>query len=149
MAETRSTQWRGNWIDLLTHNEHGYVQVYSQKFNAKFGPLVGLNDCWNLGDNPTNCQNWSCSTGRIPTFRLASGSSLFWYPAAQRPLTTLEKLACMSWPVYGHLASQDMQVIVPSRQEARHMLGNARHLGNGSMVLLSALASVRLNLPCS
>jgi hypothetical protein len=147
LARSRGIVWTGRWVDLLTQNQHDYLQRYLQEYGSRFGPgcLQDFDACFNLGDNPANRLNWSCCSGRIPTFRLSS--SMFWYPALRRPLTTLEKLAVMGWPVYPSLASPDMVPIVPSLQQARHMLGNAWHLANGSTVMLSALACTRLRLP--
>jgi len=38
-----------------------------------------------------------------------------------------------------------LPAITPSRPEARHMLGNAWHLANGTVALMTALASVEFS----
>ena len=96
--------------------------------------------CYNLGDNPVNRLSWSVVSGRIPTFRLSP--HIYFFPTANRWLSVLEKLSTMGWPVYPSLAqAANLSLVLPSRQEARHMLGNAMHLPSAALVLASAMAA--------
>jgi len=100
--------------------------------------------CYNLGNNPLMRLSWFIRL-RVPTFRLHA--QMYYFPAAQRWLTTREKLAMMGWPVYPSLAAAaNVPLMAPSFREGRHMLGNAMHLPSVYVVLLTALASAELRM---
>jgi hypothetical protein len=142
-AELRRLRWTSDWMQLLLPREKESLREYARLHFLKTSVPHAPDDVWNLGDSASSRVNWSEVSGRIPTYRLHN--QLFWYPAMRRPLTVMEKVASLAWPVYGSMMVDPALVrIMPSREEARHMLGNAWHLANGSIALLTALASVRL-----
>ena len=144
LAETRGKIWDGRWVPLLTDRERESMGGYARMHAERFQRAPSLNDVWNLGDNSSSHATWSGVSGKIPTYRL--GDRLFWYPAIQRPMTTLEKVASMGWPVYPELMADDaVPAVMPSRVEARYMLGNAWHLPSATIALLTALASIELS----
>ena len=144
-AEMRHRPWTGNWLDVLNDREKKSMGDYAELHRQRSPHTPSsLDDVWNLGDNATSRCNWSEASGRIPTYRLHN--QLFWYPAAARPLTILEKVASLAWPVYSQMLVDPALIgIAPSREEGKHMLGNAWHLATGTVVMLAALASVRLS----
>lgn len=131
------------WAHLLTDRERGYLLLYSAKQRQLVQRPVSWDDVYHLGDNPAQRCTWSITSGKIPTYRTAS--SLMWFAAAQRPMTTKEKLATLGFPVYPALAAMsDYEIMCPTDREARRMLGNAWHLACGSLVVAAALASASL-----
>jgi len=143
-AEVRGRPWKGSWEDLLLERELRSVREYTALHHRRTASPSNLDDVWNLGDNAASRCNWSEVSGRIPTYRLHN--QLYWYPAAARPLTILEKVASMAWPVYSQmLVDASLVGFSPSRDEAKQMLGNAWHLASGTVVMLAALSSVRLS----
>jgi hypothetical protein len=144
-AELRGRRRTSDWMHLLLPREVASLTEYSRLHYVRTNVPHTTDDVWNLGDNASSRVNWSEVSGRIPTYRLHN--QLFWYPAMRRPMTVMEKVATLAWPVYASMMIDPAMVrIMPSREEARHMLGNAWHLANGTIALLTALASVRLPL---
>lgn len=143
LAELRGKEWTGNWEALLTPRERQSLEGYRRKHAERFNRPVSLNDVWNLGDNSETWPTWSAVSGAIPTYRL--GDRPYWYPALGRPMTTMEKVASMGWPVYPELlVDAALPAVTPSREEARFMLGNSWHLPSATVALLTALASTEL-----
>jgi len=144
LAEVRHKEWLGCWEALLTHREMQSLEGYQRLHEQHVARPVCPNDVWNLGDNSSSHPNWSGKSGRIPTYRL--GDRLFWYASLRRPMTVLEKVATMGWPVYAELlVDASVPAVTPSREEARFMLGNSWHLPSATIAVLAALASTELS----
>ena len=144
-AELRRKRWSNDWEGLLNDREVASKDEYNRIHHARYARPSGPDDVWNLGDNAWSRCNWSEVSGRIPTYRLHN--QLYWYPAVRRPMTIMEKVATLAWPVYpAMMVDPSMGRVMPSREEAAHMLGNAWHLANGTVAMMTALASLSLRV---
>lgn len=95
-----------------------------------------------LSQHPTKHATVAHKDGSLPTF-LSSSSAKLWSFKRQRWLTGVEKFAAMMWPVRKDLAQCLNRPIVDVRGCNSHeRIGNAMHLGNTMLVLLSVLISI-------
>ncbi|CAE7725718.1 unnamed protein product [Symbiodinium sp. CCMP2592] len=79
---------------LLNDREQKAVLKLDEMYMERFreDPRKNENLVYFLGDDPSWTASWSAVNHRIPTFRTNCGTGKYWLPAAQRWLTSSERL---------------------------------------------------------
>eukprot|EP00438_Fugacium_kawagutii_P029399 Skav223380 [mRNA] locus=scaffold2634:201140:209818:- [translate_table: standard] len=119
--------------------EHGgYLEVFKE-----MGLSQDDDRCvCSLSQHPVKHPTVAHKDGSLPTF-LSSSSARLWSFKHKRWLSGAEKFASMMWPVTEDLAKCVGRPIVDVRGCNSHeRIGNAMHLGNLVLVLLSVLTSI-------
>jgi hypothetical protein len=128
---------------LLNTREKDACAALDAKFRLEFpergNPKSDLDLVYFLGDSPSY-KTWSALSDAVPTFRANSG--FFWFPAARRWLTPVDKLSCLTLPVTPDFAASLGTPMLGARdaKRAATMLGNSMHLLNAAIVQMVALA---------
>lgn len=112
---------------------------FREEFPERGDPRFDLDLVYFLGDSPSY-KTWSALTDAVPTFRLNAG--VFWFPAARRWLTPVDKLSCLTLPVTPDFAASLGTPMLGARdlRRAATLIGNSMHLLNVAIVQMVALS---------
>ena len=120
--------------------EHGGYQEYFVKHGKHDDP----DRVCVLNQHPVRHATTSHSDGSLPTF-LSSGNQKVWSMHRCRWLSAVEKFGAMMWPVTEELAKAlHRPQVFPRDCNAHERIGNAMHIGNTILVLLSVLSSIEV-----
>ena len=130
---------------LLSQRELACLQGARSEYVKRFKKNPGDDDdlLVFLGDTFSRRQTWSGSSRRVPTFR--TGGGLMWWFAAQRPMTSRERLATLAFPVSSGYAESMSVPELPCRDSKRaaSIAGNSMSFATVMIVQLVALVSFK------
>ncbi|CAK9039841.1 unnamed protein product, partial [Durusdinium trenchii] len=117
----------------------GYRELFEKK---SMDP--GLEVC-SLSQHPFKHATTSHADGSLPTF-LASNYQFLWSMSRSRWLTSKEKWTAMGWPTTQKLATILGRPVVEPRltKSAHQQIGNAMHVFNAGLIVMSVLGSIEL-----
>ena len=126
---------------LLNSREAEVLQQLDLDYAHMFyrNPAEDMDLYYHLGDS-ARWRCWSAVSQKIPTFRKSSGKTL--HRATMTCMSGADKLAALGWPVTKEAAESMGTSPLPCRdaKRASELAGNAMHLTNASIVMLTGLA---------